>query len=63
MDVEPAGPNQVHVEGESGSGRYSATGLIGVRPEQRRVEWGSQDSDDYAGWLQVAAAGDGEASS
>lgn len=60
MTVEPAGPNRLHVEGETRSGRYSASGLFGVRPEQRRVEWGSEDSDDYAGWLQVFEAGDGK---
>lgn len=63
MNVESAGPNQVHVEGAAGGEHYSATGLIGVRHEQRRLEWGSQDSPDYAGWLQVSAAGDGESSS
>jgi uncharacterized protein YndB with AHSA1/START domain len=41
-DVEPRG---VH-----------ADGLVGVRPEQLRLEWGSEDSPDYAGWLQVEHA-------
>lgn len=63
MAVDPAGSNRVHVEGTVRGREYSATGLIGVRREQRRLEWGSQDSPDYAGWLQVAAADDGESSS
>ena len=33
-----------------------ADGLVRVRPEQLRVEWGSEDSPDYAGWLQVQHA-------
>ena len=35
---------------------------IGVRPEQLRVEWGSGDSPDYAGWLQVEHAEPGHSS-
>ena len=34
-------------------------GLARVRPEQLRVEWGSEDSPDYAGWLQVMHADEG----
>lgn len=51
----------VHVEGEAGGRRYSAEGLFRSRPEQLRLEWGSE-SDAYAGWLQVsdAAAGASE---
>ena len=47
-DVEPRG---VH-----------ADGLVGVRPEQLRLEWGSEDSPDYAGWLQVHHAEPGHSS-
>ena len=47
-DVEPRG---VH-----------ADGLVGVRPEQLRLEWGSEDSPDYAGWLQVFHAEPGHSS-
>lgn len=43
MAVEPAGRNRLHLEGETRSGRYSASGLFGVRPKQRPVEWGSDD--------------------
>lgn len=30
-----------------------ARGLVRVRPEQLRVEWGGEGGPDYAGWLQV----------
>ena len=39
-----------------------AGGLVGVRPEQLRLEWGSEDSPDYAGWLQVEHAEPGHSS-
>lgn len=39
-----------------------ADGLVGVRPEQLRVEWGSESSPDYAGWLQVQHAEPGHSS-
>jgi hypothetical protein len=35
---------------------------IGVRPEQLRLEWGSEGSPDYAGWLQVEHAEAGHSS-
>jgi uncharacterized protein YndB with AHSA1/START domain len=38
------------------------SGLVRVRPEQLRLEWGSRDSPDYAGWLQVMHADDGHCS-
>jgi uncharacterized protein YndB with AHSA1/START domain len=37
-------------------------GLVRVRPEQLRVEWGSEESPDYAGWLQVEHADPGRSS-
>ena len=33
-----------------------------VRPEQLRLEWGSENSPDYAGWLQVEHAEPGHSS-
>ena len=41
-DVEPRG---VHAEG-----------MVRVRPEQLRVEWGGEANPDYVGWLQVMHA-------
>ena len=46
----------------TGDGDVHADGLVGVRPEQLRVEWGSEDSPDYAGWLQVQHAEPGHSS-
>jgi hypothetical protein len=37
-------------------------GRVRVRPAQLRVEWGSEDTPDYAGWLQVMHAEPGHSS-
>ena len=42
---------EVHAEVEPR--HVDAHGLVRVRPEQMRVEWGGGDSTDYAGHLQV----------
>jgi uncharacterized protein YndB with AHSA1/START domain len=39
-----------------------ARGLVRVRPEQLRVEWGAEDGPEYAGWLQVEHADPGRSS-
>jgi hypothetical protein len=52
-------PQQVHVESgdlpevtvEHGAERERA--LMRAEREQLRVEWGTRDTDEYAGWLQV----------
>lgn len=59
MDVEPAGPDGVHVEGETAHGRYSAEGRFAAKPEELRLEWGSKDGDDYSGWLAFTDSGAG----
>ena len=56
----PTGDGEVHADVESRN--VHADGLVGVRPEQLRVEWGSEDSPDYAGWLQVQHAEEGHSS-
>jgi len=61
-DVTGAGPNRLRVSGEMDGRKVDETGLIGVRPEQLRLEWGSEDDADYAGWLQVQHAGAGASS-
>jgi hypothetical protein len=33
--------------------------LLKARPEQLRLEWGTRDQGDYAGWLQVAGLDSG----
>jgi len=58
MQVEPAGPNRVHVEGEEGDRHYDAEGLFRAQRDQLRVEWGSE-GPDYAGWAQVYHSGAG----
>jgi uncharacterized protein YndB with AHSA1/START domain len=58
-EVEETSPEVLHVEGEVGGQHYEAEGLYAARPEQLRMEWGSRDTDDYSGWLQVADSGAG----
>ena len=64
IGVRPTGdvgdPTPVHADVASRD--VHADGLVGVRPEQLRVEWGSEDSPDYAGWLQVFHAEPGHSS-
>ena len=64
IGVRPTGDGgdttTVHADVESRD--VHADGLVGVRPEQLRVEWGSGDSPDYAGWLQVEHAEPGHSS-
>jgi uncharacterized protein YndB with AHSA1/START domain len=57
--VSEAEPEVLHVEGDVGGRHYEAEGLYAARPEQLRMEWGSRDTDDYSGWLQVADSGAG----
>jgi polyketide cyclase/dehydrase/lipid transport protein len=57
-----AGPNRVHLSGDLDGRHVEETGVIGVRRDQLRIEWGSEDGGDYAGWLQVAHAGAGASS-
>lgn len=60
IGVRPTGDGEVHADVESRD--VHADGLVGVRPEQLRLEWGSEDSPDYAGWLQVEHAEPGHSS-
>jgi uncharacterized protein YndB with AHSA1/START domain len=60
IGVRPTGDGAVHADLESRG--IHADGLVGVRPEQLRLEWGSEDSPDYAGWLQVEHAEEGHSS-
>lgn len=65
----PHGVSVTHDDGravsahvEAASREVDAAGLARARPEQRRLEWGSRDTPDYAGWLQVEHAGEGRSS-
>jgi hypothetical protein len=62
VHVEPSGPNAAHVEVEGADGDREADATVGVRPEQRRLEWGVRGRPDYTGWLQVMARDDGRSS-
>lgn len=54
VHVHPSGDQTVHAEVPPRS--VDTEGLVDVRPEQLRVEWGSEGSPDYSGWLQVMHA-------
>ena len=58
LDVETAGPDRVHVEGDAGGHHYAADGLFRAQKDQLRIEWGSE-GPDYAGWAQVHHSGAG----
>jgi hypothetical protein len=58
MDVEPAGPDRVHVEGGGTDFHYDTEGLFRAQKDQLRMEWGSE-GPDYAGWAQVYHSGAG----
>ena len=58
LDVEEAGPDRVHVEGDAGGHHYAADGLFRAQKDQLRIEWGSE-GPDYAGWAQVYHSGAG----
>jgi uncharacterized protein YndB with AHSA1/START domain len=60
IGVRPTGDGEVHADVEPRN--VHADGLVGVRPEQLRVEWGSEETPDYAGWLQVEHAEEGHSS-
>ena len=60
IGVRPTGDGEVHADVDARD--VHADGLVGVRPEQLRLEWGSENSPDYAGWLQVQHAEAGHSS-
>ena len=51
--AEPAGAEEVHVEGESHGHAYSLDSLLRIDVGDRRLEWGAEDADGYRGSLQV----------
>ena len=60
IGVRATGDGEVHADVAPRD--VHADGLVGVRPEQLRLEWGSENSPDYAGWLQVQHAEPGHSS-
>jgi uncharacterized protein YndB with AHSA1/START domain len=57
--VRPTDDGEVRADVEERA--VDARGLVRVRPEQLRVEWGA-DGPDYTGWLQVSHADPGRSS-
>jgi uncharacterized protein YndB with AHSA1/START domain len=58
--VRPTDDGEVRAEVEQRD--VDGRGLVRVRPEQLRVEWGAEHSPDYTGWLQVEHADPGRSS-
>jgi uncharacterized protein YndB with AHSA1/START domain len=58
--VAPTAAGEVHARVDPRD--IDVDGLVDVRREQLRLEWGSEDSPDYAGWLQVYHAEPGHSS-
>lgn len=57
--VRRTGPGTVEAGGEAVPGGGSHQGLVRVRNDQLRVEWGGRDNPEYSGSLQVADAESG----
>lgn len=51
--------SHVFAVGEIAGRRYEFDGYFRVTPEEKRVDWGSDGTPPYRGWLQVREAGDG----
>lgn len=56
--ARPAGPERVHLQGESHGHPYNLDARLTADPSTRRLEW-SDTNGSYRGWLQVVAAEDG----
>ncbi|HEV2260107.1 MAG TPA: SRPBCC family protein [Streptosporangiaceae bacterium] len=52
--AQPAGREEIHVEGESHGHQYSLDSLLRIDEGERRLDWGAQGDDDYRGSLQIA---------
>jgi uncharacterized protein YndB with AHSA1/START domain len=57
VHVEPAAPPEVTVTHGADVDRERA--LLRADPDRLRVEWGTRDTGEYAGWLQVTGIGAG----
>lgn len=61
VDTETAqmpSPDVVELVRDTDAGPYQVEGLFRAQADQRRVEWGSRDTGDYAGWLQIYDSGE-----
>ena len=53
--AQPAGKEEVHVEGESHGHRYSLDSLLRIDEGDRQLHWGAEGDDGYRGSLRVVA--------
>ena len=53
--AQPAGYDEVHLEGESHGHPYSLDSLLHVDEGDRRLHWGAEGDDGYRGSLRVVA--------
>jgi len=52
--AERTSAEEVHVTAEvPGGGHQEGEAWFRTDPERRRIEWGSEGSSDYSGWLEV----------
>jgi uncharacterized protein YndB with AHSA1/START domain len=51
------GPSRVEMEGESAGKPYRSDGELNVNYGEKRMTWGSDGENRYAGWLQVTGDG------
>jgi uncharacterized protein YndB with AHSA1/START domain len=52
--AQPAGAEEVHLEGESHGHPYSLDSVIRIEEHDRRLDWGAEDDSGYRGSLRVA---------
>jgi uncharacterized protein YndB with AHSA1/START domain len=52
--AEPAGTEEVHLEGESHGHRYSLDSQLRIDQDHRSLHWGAEGDQGYRGWLQLA---------
>jgi uncharacterized protein YndB with AHSA1/START domain len=60
VGVRATGDAEVHADVEPRD--VHAHGLVRIRPDQLRIEWGGDADPDYTGWLQVMHADEGRSS-
>jgi uncharacterized protein YndB with AHSA1/START domain len=51
--AEPAGGEEVHLEGESHGHRYSLDSELHIEENERRLRWGTPEDEGYHGSLRV----------
>lgn len=51
--AQPAGAEEVHLEGESHGHPYSLDSLLRIDDGERQLDWGAEDDSGYRGSLRV----------